>query len=261
VTAPSLLSQWSTGQPSIGLWHRLTTPRASQIAAASGFDWLCIDTQHGAVDFARLESMLVAIGRTGTPTIVRVPWHEPAAAMKALDSGAHGILFPTIRDHEETATVTQACRHPPRGYRSWGGLGLGAETPGLADSLVACGVMIETREAIANLDEILAVDGLDFVFVGPDDLAIAHGLPPSLEPSDGTLLAMIDEIAARCRDRSIPAGIYCSNPQWAARWASRGFTILAAGGDESVLRVGLGELAQTTRAAVSVDPGDPADPR
>jgi 4-hydroxy-2-oxoheptanedioate aldolase len=248
----SLRARWQRPEPSLGLWHHLPVPRASEIAGRSGFDWLCIDAQHGPFGGHEVESMLAAIAPTATPAIVRVPWHDPGAAMKALDAGAHGILFPVIRRAEEAAALIQACRHPPHGYRSWAGRGLGAEAPARADALIACGVMIETCEAIVELDAILAIDGLDFVFVGPDDLAISHGLPPSLTPTDPDLVRTIEDVAARCADRGIAAGIYCGTPVMATRWAQTGFRILATTADDTVLREGLTDVATRMRAAVAV---------
>jgi 4-hydroxy-2-oxoheptanedioate aldolase len=253
-TGTSLRETWRTCRSSIGLWHRLAHPRAAAIAAASGFDWLCIDAQHGPFDQPDVDATLRAANAVRTPAIVRVPPGDSAGAMKALDAGAHGILFPTVRSAAEVAELTAACRHPPRGQRSWAALGLGADAPAHADELIACGVMIETHEAIADLDAILQISELDFVFVGPDDLAISFGLPPSLEPSDSELVSTMERVAAHCKRAGVASGIYCANPRWASRWARSGFRILAAGGDEAVLRTGLRELAERTRAAVDGQP-------
>lgn len=194
--------------------------------------------------------MLAALAATGTPAMVRVPWHDPGSAMKALDAGASAILIPVVHDAEQTASMIQACRHPPHGYRSWAGRGIG-DTPAGADELIACGVMIETREAIENLDAILGVDGLDFAFVGPDDLAIAHGLAPSLQPTDAALIQTIEHVARRCDEVGVTPGIYCGSVQMAERWVDRGFRILASTSDETCLRDGLAEVARRMRATVA----------
>src|SRR5579862_2333860 len=178
---------WSN-RPTLGLWHRLATQQAAELVGAAGYDWVCIDAQHGFLDEAHVRVMLAGLNRAGCPSIVRAPWHDPGFAMRALDAGAGAILFPTIEDREQAERAVRACRYPPAGYRSWAGLGLGCERPETANMAICCGVMIETARALENLEAILDVEGLDFAFIGPDDLGVSLGCEPTTEPSEPVVL-------------------------------------------------------------------------
>ena len=195
--------------------------------------------------------MLAGLAKAGCPGLVRTPWQDPGFAMRALDAGAHGILFPTINDADEVRRVVGACKYPPTGYRSWAALGLGGADMAVANEATSCGVMIETASAVDAIDEIVAVDGLGFVFVGPDDLAISLGRSPTTEPTDEVVLDAIERVRSCCAERGVPAGIYCGSDAMVRRWGAAGFTVLAAASDVGVLGQGVTELASSARLALS----------
>ena len=153
----------------------------AEVMANLGFDWLCVDLQHGLIDYQDLTAMLPAISTTETTPIVRVPWNEPYEIMKALDAGAYGVIVPMVNNREEALRAVSACRYPPVGLRSfgpiraalYGGRGYSVESNGE----IACIVMIETAEALENLQDIVTTPGVDGVYIGPSDLALALGLP------------------------------------------------------------------------------------
>src|SRR5206468_7835530 len=134
--------------------------------------------QHGLIDEAAMRGMVQAAAIRDTPVLVRVPWNEPGAIMRALDAGAEGVIVPMVNTVAEARAAAGASRYPPLGYRSWGPLRSGMAqrdfNPALGNEQVLCLVMIETHEAVENVDAILEVPGVDGVFVGPNDLAISH---------------------------------------------------------------------------------------
>ena len=156
--------------------------------ANAGFDWVCLDMQHGMLDYNDIKIMLPAISTTDTIPLVRVPWNEPYEIMKALDAGAYGVVVPMVNNREEAESAVAACRYPPQGNRSFGPLRAsiyaGAGYAQEANSELACIVMIETEEALQNLDDIMSTPGVDGVYIGPADLAYALGLVPTGDNND-----------------------------------------------------------------------------
>ena len=151
--------------------------------AHAGFDWLCIDMQHGSIDYQVALSMLQAISTTDTVPIVRVPWNEPGIIMKTLDAGAYGVIVPMVNSRAEAEAAVAACRYAPQGNRSYGPgravLYAGPDYFANANETVLCICMIETREAIERAEEIISTPGLDAIYIGPSDLSVSLGLPPA----------------------------------------------------------------------------------
>ena len=232
-----------------GGWCQVPSAFAAEIVSAAGCDWICIDMQHGLIGDAEMRLMLQAVAIRGTPVVVRVPWNEPAAIMLALDAGADGVIVPMVNSADEAVSAVGACRYPPLGYRSWGPMRSIMAQPGFSaqrgNAQTVCLVMIETAEAVARVDSILAVPGVDGVFVGPNDLAISHAgsnAGASTAPRD---VEMIELIAARCGDRGVAAGIACADGADARRWQRAGYTLLALPSDAALLgRALAGTFAQ-----------------
>jgi 4-hydroxy-2-oxoheptanedioate aldolase len=153
--------------------------------AHQGYDWICIDMQHGVVDYQVAVTMLQAIGATATIPFVRVPWNEQGIIGKVLDAGALGVIIPMVNSVEEAKAAVASCRYYPLGSRSYGptraayyaGAGYYPE----ANEQVACVPMIETKQAVERLDDILSVPGIDAVYVGPADLSITLGQQPRMD--------------------------------------------------------------------------------
>jgi 4-hydroxy-2-oxoheptanedioate aldolase len=200
---------------------------------------------------SEVRTMLAGLAKVGCPGLVRTPWQDPGFAMRALDAGAHGILFPTVSDADEVRRAIGACKYPPTGYRSWAALGLGGADTEAANEATTCGVMIETAAAVDAIDEIVAVEGLGFVFVGPDDLAISLGRAPTTEPTDELVLAAIERVRVCCAEHGLPAGIYCGSTAMVRRWAAAGFTVLATASDLAVLGQGAADLVASARLALA----------
>ena len=230
---------WTEGKALYGGWCSIPDPFLAEVMGASGFDWVCVDMQHGLVAKGDVVGMLQALDRTGTPTIVRVPWNDPAPIMWALDAGAQGVIVPMVNDAQSARAAVAACRYAPDGVRSWGpvraALLSGADEPSETNRRVLCMVMIETVEAIEHLDEILDVEGIEGVFIGPSDLAVSLGDDPR-EPPTARHEEAIDTIIATCRDRDVLAGIFCLDVERARRYGEKGYRLLNLQSDARMLR-------------------------
>jgi 4-hydroxy-2-oxoheptanedioate aldolase len=224
----------------------------------SGFDWVCIDQQHGLATPEALVPMIQALALTQTPAFVRVPWNEPSAIMKALDAGAQGVIVPLIDSAAEAERAVFAARYPPNGGRSWGPQRpiqeIRGYSPAIGDRRTIVAVQIESVEAVANLREILRVPGIDAVFVGPSDLALTAGWMPALTPDRDEHRAMILEILAVAHEEGVVAGVYCGGIEMAQEWHSAGFEMLAITSDALILKGG------ATKAVQAVRDGDAAAP-
>jgi 4-hydroxy-2-oxoheptanedioate aldolase len=234
------------GEPLIGTWLSIPSAYVVELIASAGFDWLCVDMQHGLIGDEVLASMLMAADITGTPTLVRPRWNEPAAIMRALDAGAAGVLVPLVNDASQAEAASRASRYPPDGIRSWGPMRpvVSGRTEPRDD--VVCIVMAETPEAVRQVTEIAGVPGVDGIFVGPSDLSLAIA---------GRLGGAISEqtaaVSQACARRGLLAGIACGGPADAPAAAARGFRLLTVSWDVDLLGSGARHLRQSVRDLVN----------
>ena len=182
MTSPSERTgrEWPLGP--YGLWCTVPGTYLTEIVARSGLDWLCVDLQHGFHTMADLLGFMQVADLTDTPVLVRIEYLDSRTVHRVLDAGARGVIFPTIDTAQQAADAVAMCRYPPNGHRSWGPARLALGDPGYsierADDDVVCIIMVESRAGLDNLDEILAVPGIDAILVGPSDLGIALGVGP-----------------------------------------------------------------------------------
>ena len=146
-----VLQAWRANQQTIGAWMSIDSSYTAETMAHAGFDWLCLDMQHGVLDYNDVKHMLTAISTSNAIPLVRVPWNEPYEIMKVLDAGAYGVIVPLVNNREEAERAVAACRYPPEGIRSYGPNRVtfysGKGYVRAANSEIACIVMIETAEA------------------------------------------------------------------------------------------------------------------
>lgn len=236
----TLRDLWDSGQPTVGGWCNIPSAFSAELLGRSGFDWVCIDTQHGLAGQDVMVEQLQALAITGTPGFVRVTWNEPDLIMRALDAGAQGVIVPMVNTADDARRAAGACRYAPRGYRSWGPIRAALGRPDFsvetANREVVCAVMIETEQALRNLDEILAVDGVDAVYVGPSDLAVSLGMAPTGDPSEARHVEAVEAIVDGCRRQNIVAGIHCGSVETARRWLARGFSMVNVNNDAIFVR-------------------------
>jgi 4-hydroxy-2-oxoheptanedioate aldolase len=227
-------------RPTIGGWCVIPSPFAAELMGMAGFDWVCIDMQHGLVGYDALVPMLQALDRTGTPAFVRVPWNQPDHIMKALDAGANGVVVPMVNSVEDARAAVGACRYPPEGYRSWGPIRASFAKEGFdpawANQDVFCAVMIETAAALDVADDIVSVPGVDAVYVGPNDLAVSNGMAPDSNVSLPEHAGLVLRIRDACRRHGVVAGIHCGGVEAALRWRAEGFRMLNVNSDAVFLR-------------------------
>jgi 4-hydroxy-2-oxoheptanedioate aldolase len=220
----------------LGYWVVCDNPEGTERIAGVGYDYICVDGQHGLVDYARWRAALMAIDARGVSAgIVRVPAADLTWIGLALDAGARGVIVPLVDNAEEAVAAVRACRYPPAGARSFGpirsGLRIGPK-PAEANAAVLCIVMIETADALRNLAEICATPGLDGVYVGPSDLCLAVG---GAFPGDPAVAAEFDAavaaVAEAARAAGIAGGIHCPDGATASARLAQGFTFATVASD------------------------------
>ena len=192
-----------------------------------GFDWLVIDMQHGTSDYSSMLGMLQGISTTDTTPFVRVPWNDPSTIMRALDAGAYGVIVPLVNNREEAERAVAACRYPPVGERSSGPVRAamygGDNYLSEANDNIAVVVMIETAEALENLDDILSVEGVDAAYIGPSDLAYAIGIPPTGDNHDPKHIETVHAIFDACKRHGVAPGVHTGGVEFTNRWLDHGF--------------------------------------
>lgn len=227
-----------------GLSCAFGDPQIAEEFAHAGFDYVYVDQQHGHVTAERLLTVMRAITPSPTAALVRVADNAPALIGAALDAGAEGVIVPGVEDAAAAERAVRACKYAPRGERSWGPMravhGLGV-LPRAVDAQTVCLVMIETGDGLDAIDDILAVEDLDGVYIGPADLSVSLGGPPAsfAEATDPTVLEAIERIRQACVDHGKVAAITGSP----AALHPKGFQMVTAASDYSLIRSALARLA------------------
>ena len=242
-------AKWAAGETTFGAWLSVPSSFSAEVMAHQGFDWVCIDMQHGIADYQVAVTMLQAIGTTETIPFVRVPWNEPGIIGRMLDAGALGVIIPMVNSVEEAQAAVAACRYFPAGARSFGptraAYYAGSDYFGDANNQVACIPMIETKQAVDRLDEILSVPGIDAVYVGPADLSITLGLPPGMDNGGAFEEARV-KIANACARHGVAAGIH-ANASLAAKHAAAGYRMITVSGDLAAMTAGAARDLKSVR--------------
>jgi 2-keto-3-deoxy-L-rhamnonate aldolase RhmA len=252
-TASSFHARLTAGETVVGSFVNLGSPLTAEIMGLAGFDWLVIDLEHGAGDEHVVVGQLQALTHTGVAALVRVEGVNSARIQHALDLGAHGVLVPRLRSADEARACVAHSRYAgdrgvARYNRAWS-WGLDQSPLADADRRVVCAVQIETAEALAAVDEIAAVDGVDVLFVGPADLAHAHGL--SCPPDAPELIEHVAKVAAAARAHGVAAGMLVGTPEQAAAYVELGFTFIGLGSDGGLLAGAARAAAAQLRALAS----------
>ena len=188
------------GQKTMGGFLQIISPVSAEIMSQCGFDWLIVDLEHAPGDFANLQAQLQAMNGSGVVPFARAPWNDMVAIKRTLDTGVMGVLIPYVNTREEAKAAVAACKYPPEGVRGVAGSPRAAGytrnmMPYLtsANDEVVVMIAVETMEAVENLDEILSVEGLDGIFIGPVDLASSMGyLGDPTQPEVQQAIALIE---------------------------------------------------------------------
>ncbi len=225
----------AAGKVQLGIWSSLCSPLVAEILADSGFDWILFDAEHSPVEISGLLPLLQAAAHGKPSCAVRPPWNDPVLLKRVLDIGAGTVLIPFVESADEAAAAVTACRFPPDGTR-----GVAVSTrasrfgraPGYlrgANAEICVLVQAETANALSNLGDIAAVDGIDGVFIGPSDLAASMGHIGN--PGHQEVQEAIRSAAARIRRAGKAPGILAASPQDARRYLDWGFLFVACGSD------------------------------
>ena len=250
---PNRLRQlWADDKPAVNGWLAIPNSFSAEVMAHQGWDSLTIDLQHGVIDYTALVPMLQAISTTATVPIVRVPWLEPGILMKALDAGAYAVICPMVNTREDAQKLVHYTRYAPQGTRSFGPIRAtlygGADYPQHANDTVVRFAMIETAQALDNLDSILSVEGLDAIYIGPSDLSLSLGCRPVFDDVDPKAQQAIEHIVARAKAHGVVAGIHNGRADVARARVELGFRFVTLGSDARLLAAGSQELLSAMRA-------------
>ncbi len=229
----------------VGGWLQLPGSATAELFGTAGFDFVCVDQQHGLIGDDALLPMLQALTAAGTTALVRPTTTAADAIGRALDRGADGVIVPLVDSVAEAAAAVAACHHPPRGARSYGPVRQGWRGP-RPDPL--CIVMIETSDGVAAAGDIAAVDGVDALFIGPSDLALSAGMPISAQNGDPEYDKLVGSIVEAGRAAGRPVGMYTASPEHAHRFRSLGVTFTAGPADATLVRAAAVANARDSRA-------------
>jgi 4-hydroxy-2-oxoheptanedioate aldolase len=240
MTQPPLKQLWSAGTPSFGAWSTLDDPVALELMGRAGFDFVTVDLQHGYASAASLPRLLPVLRATPARAFVRVAWNSPDQIMRALDCGAEAVVVPMVSTVAEAEAAAAACRYAPAGSRSWGPILANAAhsaiEPAAGDRIATCVVMIETREGLENAADIARVDGVDALYVGPNDLSLGLGLDRRSFHEAEELHAAIAQIIEAGAQAGTPVGVDCMSTADAHYWVGNGAAFTMSASDGLLLR-------------------------
>lgn len=234
--------RWAAGKPVINGWLSTSSPFVAEIMAAQGYDSLTVDLQHGLVGYEAATTMFQAMKASGVTIMARVPWLDPGDIMKALDAGAFGIICPMVNSGAEAARFVSYMKYPPHGVRSFGPtravFAAGTDYGQHADTELLSFAMIETAEAMTNLDDIVSTKGLDGVYIGPADLTLGltgRKYPTGFDREESEIVEAIKTVAKKAHAAGIRAGLHCGTPAYAAKAVGWGFDLVTISNDVRLL--------------------------
>ena len=249
-----------SGKAVINGWLQIPSSVSAETMSQQGWDTLTIDMQHGLIDYTNALPMLQTISSTNVVPFARVNWNEPGQIMKILDAGCYGVICPMVSNRTEAEKFVQACKYPPEGYRSFGPMrGLiygGSDYGDHANNEIIKMAMIETKEALENLDEIMSTSGLDGIYIGPADLSLAIGEKPGFDKDESTkAYSVIMKILEHAKKNNIFAGIHNGSSDYAKKMIDKGFQFVTVGSDSRFVATGakntVENLKGTTKSELS----------
>ena len=254
----ALKSRLATGKACLNGWLAIPSGFSAEVMARSGWHSVTVDLQHGVQDYLSMVQCFQAMGAYPIAPMVRVPWNEPGIIGKVLDAGAWGVICPMVNTADEARALVASCLYPPVGNRSNGPARAGGYgEPGsiyqsFANEELLIFPMIETRQAVENIEEILDVPGISGVYVGPSDMGFSFGLSPTLDREEPEILDIYRRIIIETKKRGLVAGLHNGAPAYAARMIDLGFRIVTITSDATLL----GKIAQDTVRQIQSAAGD-----
>ena len=252
-----LRAQWEAHEPAVGAWLSVPSSITAEVVSRLDYDYMCVDMQHGLIGYGDLVPMLQAITLGSATPTVRVPWNEPGIIGRVLDAGAIAVIVPMVNSAEEAAAALARGRYAPEGTRSSGPIRAApVEGPDYGDAAnvhTAIIPMVETVEAVDNLDGILLTPGVEAIYVGPNDLSVSMGL--GRDCVDPVFHDVLDHIVARCGEHGVVPGIHC-NPGNVRERIGRGFRMVTVNSELTAMRTSLVADLAAARGSADVDAGD-----
>lgn len=231
-------------QLTLGGWIQIGHPAIAEILARAGFDWICVDLEHGAIDIETMTDIFRTVDAFDCVPVARIPRNDPVWIKRSLDSGAGGLIIPNVNSVEEAEQAVQEAKYPPRGRRSFGYSRANShgrdfnEYIKFVNDEIALIMQIEHKDGIANLDDILEVPDIDGLFIGPLDLSGSYGRTGELDSPE--MIDALERYRTACRQHSMAAGIHLVRPNPASikKTVHEGYTLVALGLDNVFLDEG-----------------------
>ena len=231
----NILNKFKQNKVVINGWLSIPNSMTAEAMSRIGWDTLTIDMQHGQNDYLTSISMLQAISNSSTIPFVRVPWNEPGIIMKTLDAGVCGIISPMINNKKDCENFISYSYYPPIGKRSFGPMRAqiiyGSDYYKNANSQIVTLAMIETEEAVKNIDEILSVKNLTGVYIGPADMSVSYGMQPKFDVKEDPIYSNIKYIVKKTKEYGKIAGIHNGSTNYAKEMISLGYQFVTISSD------------------------------
>jgi 4-hydroxy-2-oxoheptanedioate aldolase len=250
-----LKARLKSGKACVNAWLAIPSSFSAEVMAQCGFDSVTVDMQHGVQDYLSMVQCFQAMNGHPVTPLVRVPWNEPGIIGKVLDGGAWGVICPMVNTPAQAQALASACLYPPAGKRSNGPIraamyGEASTYQTIANDEVMIIPMIETQEAIDNIDGILDVPGIGGIYIGPSDLGFSLGLKPMLDREEPEIFPIYEKLVAATAKRGQFAGIHNATGAYAARMIAMGFRFVTLANDSGLMaRAARAEIAITRKNA------------
>jgi 2-keto-3-deoxy-L-rhamnonate aldolase RhmA len=247
-----------SGRPAIGSTVTIPDPFVAEVMGGAGMDFLIIETEHSPMSATLLQTILIALRASESTIVVRVPGQGDTEIKQALDIGAEAIIVPGVSTRDECERVVASARYGPEGARGFGPrrasrlYGERADYIARANDEILVLPMIETAEALENLDDILSTPGVDGIMVGPFDLAVSLGY--RLDPGNEAVDSAIEQILDGCVRHDIPFGMFTATKAVALKWVERGARIVTLGSDLSYVDAGIKRTREEAEPIRAVAP-------
>ncbi len=248
----NLKARLKSGKACVNAWLAIPSGFSAEVMAQCGWDSVTVDLQHGVQDYLSMVQCFQAMDRHPVTPLVRVPWNEPGIIGKVLDGGAWGVICPMVNTEAESRALVSYSLYPPKGKRSNGPIraaAYGEASPyqSIANDEVLVIPMIETQEAVDNIDAILDVPGISGIYIGPSDLGFSLGLKPVLDREEPQILKIYEKLVAATTKRGQFAGIHNATGTYAARMIGMGFRLVTIANDSGLMAKAAREQIAITR--------------
>lgn len=236
----------------VGTFAMSASPLLAEALGCAGFDWAVVDMEHTPLDMGSLVAMLQAVAGTSMLPITRVPWNDTVVVKRVLDAGAQTVMFPFVQNADEARAAVAACKYPPQGVRGMAAMSRGSRfgtVPdyfGVSNDAISVVVQIETADALARVDAIAGVDGVDSVFLGPADLSGAMGHVGN--PMHADVVAAMAHAVERVHAAGKPVGSVAGTPEAVAIYRGIGIDYIGCASDLGLLMRQCGAVLSAIRS-------------